>query len=162
VSESSRQKVALLEETNELSTITDITPLKDVLMAYHQGNDNEVKAQLSQLDEQHARYLRESLATAALEDNRPEILKLCLDGGFIYRFYFKRAADRVEERGDEPELCKVLDESQFRKTRPRFIHRNDVNRRDGTEEERNRPAKRNPDGTLHIDQIAEWDYDTHW
>jgi hypothetical protein len=139
----------------------DTTALKEVLLAYHTGDDSAVEASISRLSEQHAKYIYESLAVASSLDNRPHIFKLCMDRGFTYRHHWIMHADRLQAAGNTTalEISKILDESRFRELYPRYIARDDVNIPHGTEEERNRPAKRNADGTIHIDQLLEWDRD---
>jgi hypothetical protein len=139
----------------------DTTALKEVLLAYHSGDDNAVEAKLNQLSEQNAMYLYESLAVASSLDNRPHIFKLCMDRDFTYRHHWIMHANRLQQAGNTtaPEISKILDESRYRELYPRRVAREDVNKPHGTEEERNRPLKRNADGTIHIDQLVEWDHD---
>jgi hypothetical protein len=114
--------------------LIDTTSLKDVLLAYHHGDDDAVKANLDQLSEQHAKYLLESLAVVSSLDNRTHIFKLCMDRGFCYRHFWIMHANRLQDKGNTtaPEISKILDESEFRKLYPRYIAPDDVNRRHGT------------------------------
>jgi hypothetical protein len=66
-----------------------------------------------------------------LRDRRSDILKFCLDLGFTYEHYFDEAADRFQNANDDPEMYKILEESEFRKLYPRLPPRNEE---DGGEE----------------------------
>ena len=105
---------------------------EDVFAAYRTGGVDQVKASLDRLSEEHANYVRKSLAQLASQDRRSHILKLCLDqGGFAFEHYFEDAADRFQNASDDPETFKVLEESEFRKLYPQLAPRNE----EGVEEE---------------------------
>jgi len=100
--------------------LIDSTLFENVFRAYRTGDVEEVKASLNQLSDEHANYVRKSLAVLALQDRRSTILKLCLDqGGFAFEHYFEDAANRFQNASDDPETFKVLEESRFRKLYPR-------------------------------------------
>jgi hypothetical protein len=85
---------------------------------------DDVKACLARLSDEHAKYVRESLAALALQDRRPSILKLCLDqGGFAFEYYFVDAADRFQNASDDPETFNVLEGSRLRELYPRLAPR---------------------------------------
>ncbi|KAJ9668244.1 hypothetical protein H2201_001674 [Coniosporium apollinis] len=126
-----REKVAVLvcgpkrmtEETRELVgrwIRLDVTLFEDVFATYRTGDVDQVKASLARLTDEHAKYLRKSLAVLALQDRRSGILKLCLDqGGFAFEHYFVDAADKFQNASDDPETFKVLEESKMRELYPR-------------------------------------------
>ena len=66
-----------------------------------------------------AKGVKTSLAFLALQERRPDVLKLCLDeGGFPYEAYFIIEADELDEKKD-PETFAVLEQSRFRRLMPR-------------------------------------------
>ena len=78
-----------------------------------------------------------SLTQLALLDRRSDILKFCLDqGGFAFEHFFEDAADEFQNASDDPEMFKVLEESEFRKLYPRQPPRNeeDVEESEGDED----------------------------
>ncbi|KAJ9637274.1 hypothetical protein H2199_007561 [Coniosporium tulheliwenetii] len=100
--------------------VDDVTLFEDVFATYRTGDVDQVKASLARLTDEHAKYLRKSLAVLALQDRRSGILKLCLDqGGFAFEHYFVDAADKFQNASDDPETFKVLEESKMRELYPR-------------------------------------------
>ena len=71
------------------------------------------------LDGLPAKGVKESLAFLALQERRPDVLKFCLNqGGFPFEPYFHVEAEIVDEKRD-PETFNVLEQSRFRRLRPR-------------------------------------------
>ena len=55
------------------------------------------------------------MAVLALKDQRADVLKLCLNRGITYQYHFVDAANDFERDNPDSEMCKVLQESEFRK-----------------------------------------------
>jgi len=98
----------------------DATPFEDVFTAYRTGDIDKVKASLARLSDEHARYIRQSLAVLALQDRCSGILKLCFEEGFTFSGYFVDAADEFQNASDDPEIFKILEESKLREQYPRL------------------------------------------
>jgi hypothetical protein len=101
---------------NKKQADIDITPFEDVFTAYRTGDIAEIKDKLDRLNEENVEYLRKSLAMLALQERKADILKFCFEKSFAYENYFVDEANRVQADKDaDPELVKVVEESEMRK-----------------------------------------------
>ena len=119
--------------------------------AYRTGDVEEVKAALARLSDEHAGYVRKSLAMLALQDRRSGILRLCFDqGGFAFEHYFVDAADKLQ-KSDDPETFKVLEESKFRELYPRRAPRTEEDSEEESEGEEDPSEVFDQGGRLPVD-----------
>lgn len=93
-------------------------PLKNVFNAYKTGNLRDVEEKLALLPPDYGKAILESLALLSLHDQRVDVLKLCLDRGFEYQYYWTNAANEYEEENPDSEIATLLQQSEFRKFRP--------------------------------------------
>jgi hypothetical protein len=102
------------------SAFPDPKKIKPIFEAYHNGRMNDVPARLEDLDSHEDRdWMKMALAYLALRDRRADLLTSLVnydratnsDG-------FQHEADCVDETTD-PEVFKILEESDFRKKHPR-------------------------------------------
>jgi hypothetical protein len=96
----------------------DVTQLKNVFQAYKVGSAEDVEKKLALIPSSYARCLLESLALLSLQDQRLDVLKLCLDRGFQYQYYFVDAANDYEEEKPDSEIARILQASDFRREWP--------------------------------------------
>lgn len=97
---------------------TDTKYLEAVFIAYRRGTLNDVKRKLSVLRGTHAQAVNGSLAFLALQERRPDVLKLCLDQGIAFEPIFHVEAENVDREID-PDTFNVLEQSEFRWLNPR-------------------------------------------
>ncbi|KAI2466206.1 hypothetical protein F4781DRAFT_365244 [Annulohypoxylon bovei var. microspora] len=103
----------------EIEHVEDAAAFESVFKAYHTGTLEDVVANHDSLDEKHAKYICQLLATRALLDRRADVLQFCLDrGGFDYESNFKFEANTVYEK-NHPKTFTVLEASKFREVHPR-------------------------------------------
>ncbi|EON63462.1 hypothetical protein W97_02690 [Coniosporium apollinis CBS 100218] len=134
------------------NTFSDATPFENVFAAYRTGDVDQVKASLDRLRDEHANYLRKSLAVLALQARRSGILKLCLyQGGFAFESYFVDAADKFQNASDDPETFKVLEESRFRELYPRSTARTEEDSEEESEGEEDPSEVFDEGGKLPVD-----------
>jgi hypothetical protein len=87
-------------------------------MVYYSSHARDIKDKPERLKAQEAHKFTASLAVLALGDRRADVLELCLDRGFTYENYFIDGANDFERDNPDSEVCKVLQESDFRKRWP--------------------------------------------
>ena len=121
----------------QLTSDTETAPLEDVFLAYRDESPVEVMIKIEALEDRLQRDIVKSVAAVALRDRRHKVLKLCLDRGFTYEYYFEDAANLVSEM-KSPKTYQVIEESDFRKENPRRIRRHG----------KTRPVKPEPSGAF--------------
>ena len=70
------------------------------------------------MEEEDTKRATESLAALALTDQRSDVLKFCLDRGFVYNGYFIDAANNFEKAYADSDISKILQASRFRQMWP--------------------------------------------
>ena len=100
--------------------VLDTTPFVEVLNSYRKGDDEEMQARLSRVEERFREDMRGSMAMLALMERRSKVLKDCLEGGFVVMPWFIKAADEAEALNDDVETIKVIQDSRIRSARDRF------------------------------------------
>lgn len=102
-----------------IAAVEDTAPIEAVLMACHQGHLEEVKQNITSIDEKDASWMSATLAFLALKERRADILQFCFDqGNFPFESFFEEEANRVKKDKD-PETFEVLEKSRFREMHPR-------------------------------------------
>lgn len=109
--------------TNPFPAVHNIAPFLQVFRAYRTGREEEVKNSLAEIqDLEHAKGIRECLATLALSEGRADILEICLDQGFTVNGYLMSLVDRVQRDNTDPEMEKVINTRWAnRRSTPRSI-----------------------------------------
>lgn len=92
--------------------------MEAVFIAYRNDAREEIDKRLGQLADEQQTGMRQALAVLALRERRADILKMCLDHGFPYEQYFERAANFIKKE-NSPRTFQVIEESEFRRQRPR-------------------------------------------
>jgi hypothetical protein len=98
----------------------DITPLEAVFAAYRVGNIDDLKAKMSLLTEQQAKDVCNSLTVLAILERRADLLKYFFSLGYVVNDSLELVADQAQDAGDDAQICKIIEESEFRSQFPRL------------------------------------------
>jgi hypothetical protein len=107
---------------HDLRTV-DVKPFKDVFKAYQEDGVDGIQEKLALLKDEDARNIVLALAIHALQDVRKDVLEFCLNRGFNWSEFFLDSANDFEKKKKDADICKVLQQSEFRRMWPWPIKR---------------------------------------
>lgn len=83
------------------------------------GNTEQIAEKIKLVEAEDEKMAIESLAALALRDHRLDILKFCLDRGFIYAHWFIDEANSLSITAPDSDISKLLQASEFWHKHPR-------------------------------------------